>query len=213
MILQVLGYKGKHTELGNFRSFFAFLPPLKTQKWKFWKMSSLYTCEPKITITWCMVPDLGIFLPFYYPLPYPHPTLIPKIKFLIKNDKKCLEILSFYTYMCTIMKIIWYMVPEIKGATDRNFCYFMTFFLPFQTTDILKNQNFTIEKKRLEILSFYLCVTKMTVTWWMVPEISSTTDIIFCRFESFYALLPKKSKFRKKRKKCLEILLFYTSVT
>ena len=95
----------------------------------------------------------------------------------------------------------------------QKFLLFLDIFLPFQTPDILKNQNFTIEKKRLDILSFYSCVPKMTITWWMVPEISSTTDRIFCHFEPFYALLPKKSKFWKKRKKKLEILLFYTSVT
>ena len=147
-------------------------------------------------------PWFGHFFALLLPPTIPPPYIDPKNQIFDKKWKKCLEILSFYTYMCTIMKIIWYMVPEIKGATDRNFCYFMTFFLPFQTPDILKNQNFTIEKKRLEILLFYSCVPKMTITWWMVPEISGTTDRIFCHFEPFYALLPKKSKFRKKRKKC-----------
>ena len=41
---------------------------------------------------------LGHFLPFYH-----HPIMIPKNQnFERKKMKKCLEILSFYTYMCTI---------------------------------------------------------------------------------------------------------------
>ena len=34
----ILRYRAKHTEIGNIRSFFALLPPLKPQKSKFLKM-------------------------------------------------------------------------------------------------------------------------------------------------------------------------------
>ena len=50
----------------------------------------------------------------------------------------------------------------------------------------------------------------------MVPEISRTTDRIFCHFGQFFAHLPSKKlknqNFEKNRKKYLEILSFYTSV-
>ena len=50
------------------------------------KISSLYTCVPKITITWCMVPDLGNFLPCYHPLPPPY--IDPKNQIFDKKWKK-----------------------------------------------------------------------------------------------------------------------------
>ena len=59
-------------------------------------------------------------------------------------------------------------------------------------------------KKRLMILSFYTCVTKMRIIWCMVPEMRSMTDSIFCHFGPFFALLPhyqpEKSKFWKNKK-------------
>ena len=84
--LQFLRYRAKHTEIGNFRSFFALLPPKnpKNQNFEKWKnlleISSFYTCVPKITIIWCMVPEIqsetdrifynwAIFCPFSTPSP------------------------------------------------------------------------------------------------------------------------------------------------
>ena len=67
---------------------------------------------PKYIWMWhCTVPEiqsetdkivchLGCFLPFYAP----PPLMIPKIKILKKKMKKCLVILPFSTYMCTINK-------------------------------------------------------------------------------------------------------------
>ena len=47
-----------------------------------------------------------------------------------KNEKKHLEILSFYK--CEPwMIIIWCMVSEIRSTTDRIFCHFRLFFCPF----------------------------------------------------------------------------------
>ena len=52
------------------------------------------------------------------------------------------------------------------------------------------------------------------IIWCMLPQIWSATDIIFCYFRPFFALLPhywhQKLKFGKKCKKRLEILPFYT---
>ena len=67
-----------------------------------------------------------------------------------------------------------------------------------------------------EILPLQTHVPKMTVTWCIVPEISSATDKLFLSFWTvfctFTPLTTWKNKILKKWKKLLEILLFYTSV-
>ena len=77
-------------------------------------------------------------------------------------------------------------------------------FLPFYPPKNPKNQNFEKWKNLLKISSFYTCVPKITIydnKWCTVPEIQSETDIIFCDFGLFFALLkPKKSKFLKNEK-------------
>ena len=58
------------------------------------------------------------------------PLTTQKIK-VLKNWKKYLDILSFYTcvpYIHDNMKIIWYMVPEILSATPIIYCHFGLFF-------------------------------------------------------------------------------------
>ena len=53
----------------------------------------------------------------------------------------------------------------------------------------------------LEMSSFYTCATKNTIKWCMLTQIWSATDIIFCHFRPFFALLPhywpQKLKFGK----------------
>ena len=57
-------YRAKHTGIDNFRSILALLPPKNPKKQKFerwknlWEISSFYTCVLKITIIWCMVPEI-----------------------------------------------------------------------------------------------------------------------------------------------------------
>ena len=66
--LQFLKYRVWRTEIGNYGSFFALLPPsLKTQnirilkKWKtLLEISSFYKCVPKTTITWNTVSEIQI---------------------------------------------------------------------------------------------------------------------------------------------------------
>ena len=91
---------------------------IKPQKSKFWKMKKfpgdiiiLHMCNKNhnhmIYGSWDMEWDRQniVFLGHFFGLPpSPTPTLmIPKIKILKeKKWKKCQDILSFYTYMCTI---------------------------------------------------------------------------------------------------------------
>ena len=54
------------------------------------------------------------------------------------------------------------------------------------------------------------------IIWCMLTQIWSVTDIFFCHFRSFFALLshywPRKLKFGKNIKTYLEILSFYTYI-
>ena len=137
--------------------FFTPLKPLKIKILKKWKthlvISSFYTCVPKISIIWCTVLEIRsetdrIFCHLGYLFPF-HPPSLPKwsrkLKFW-KKWKKCLEILSFYTYMCTVNED--HMIYGFWNIMcDRQ--KFLSFWAK------LENQNFNIEKKYLEILSFY----------------------------------------------------------
>ena len=97
---------------------------------------------------------LGHFFPFYLPPPLPRPpSNDPKYQNFEKNEKKCLEILSFYTYMCTINEDhIWFLKYKVR---QTEIFKILGHFLAFQPLDNLENQNFNNEKKHLDILSFY----------------------------------------------------------
>ena len=81
-------------------------------------------------------------------------------------------------------------------------------------------QNF--EKWKISwISSFYTCVPKFTIIWFMVSEIQSETNIIFCHFGLLFALLPPplpvmipKIKILKKHMKKIpgDIILLYIHV-
>ena len=123
---------------------------------------------------------MGHFLPFY------SPTLKTQKIIILKKWKKLLEISSFYTSIPKTT-IIWGTVPEIRSENFlsfwSNFCHFTP--LTTRKIKILKKWN-----KHLEMSSFYTCVPKITIIWSMLPEIWNTTDIIFCHFGPFCALLP-----------------------
>ena len=102
-------------------------------------------------------------------------------------------------HICTInqdhdVRFLRYKVQRTK------FFVIMGHFLSFDPPNNPKNQNF-----------------EKTVIWCMVPEISSTTDIIFSHFGLFFAILPppplslktQKIKILKKWKKLLEILSYH----
>ena len=118
------------------------------------------------------------FLPFYSP------------KNLKNQDfekwKKLLEISSFCTCVPKTT-IIWGMVPEIRSETGL-FCHIGQFFALFPPKNT-ENQNFEDWKKHLEISSFYTCVPQMKIIWCAVPDIWSTTHIIFCHFGPVFSLL------------------------
>ena len=140
----------------HFGLFFAPLPYNQPEKSKFWKnekkkslqISSFYTWVPQRTIIWCMFPEIwrvtdrtfclfGLFLFFC--------LTTQKIKIL--NEKKHLEILSFYTCVPQ-MKIIWCMAPKIWSVTDRIFSHFGPFFSPFTPLTVQKIKTLKKWKKK-----------------------------------------------------------------
>ena len=170
--LQFLRYREKHTEIGNFRSFFALLPLKKPQNQNFEKWKNLleilfYTCAPKISIIWCVVPEIrsetgrifchsGPFFALLPPPPPPCPLWTQKTK-ILEKWKKCLNILSFYTNMCTINdNHMMYSSWDMK--CDRIFLSFWTVFCLFTPPNKQKIKILKKWKKSLEILSFYTCV-------------------------------------------------------
>ena len=90
--------------------------------------------------------------------------------------------------MCTINQD--HMMHRYK--VQRTECFaILSHFCPLT---LLTTQKIKILKKKkwkthLEIWSFYTCVLQMRIIWCMVPEILSTTDIIFCHFRLFFTLL------------------------
>ena len=111
------------------RSFFALYPSKNPKNQNFetknlLDTSAFQTSAPKITIIWCIVPEIqsetdNFFLSFWAIFyPFTCPLMIQNIKILIKMKKH-------------------------KSLTDRNFWHFGPFF-PFQPLDKLENQNFNI---------------------------------------------------------------------
>ena len=79
---------------------------------------------------------LGHFLPFYHLT-----SNDPKNQNFEKKWKKYLEILSFYTYICTIKKD--HMICFLKYKVRKTEIFvILGHFLPFQPHDNPKNQNF-----------------------------------------------------------------------
>ena len=97
------------------------------------------------------------------------------------------------------MTVIWCMVPQIEY---NNFFVILDCFLPFYPSNNTKNHNFEKWKKILEISSFYIFVSKITIIWYMVPEIRSETERIFLSFWVIYCLFttpndPENQNFEK----------------
>ena len=128
-----LRYGVRQTEffviLGHFLPFY----PLTTWTIKILKnwnnhleMSSFYTCVPKITIIWCMLPEIWSVTDIIFVIfgPFTH-NRIQKLKFG-KNVTKCLEIL-YYLHMCIMNEDpVMYSFWDIRH-NGQSFCHFGEF--------------------------------------------------------------------------------------
>ena len=159
--------------LGHFLPFYPLKTPkikiLKNEKicWRYHHFTHVYQ---KSQYMICVVPEIQsetdiIFCHFgqffvLLPTPNPPPNDPKNQTFGEKKEKKCLEILSFYTYMCTINEghIIllyihvyhksrsWHMVPEIQGATEQKLSTFWAIFCPFNPLRTWKIKILTLKK-------------------------------------------------------------------
>ena len=183
--------------MGHFLPFYTL--PWKSKKIRILKkklleISSFYTCVPKATIIWGIVPDIRSktdkkfcnFGPFFALLPHYWPQ---KLKFG-KNPKNHRRYYPFL-HMCTIIN--YHMMHSFWDIrrNGKSFLSFWAIFRPLTLPTTQKIKTLKNWKKHLEILSFYTCVPQITVIWRMVPEISSATEIIFCHFGLFFALLTR----------------------
>ena len=127
-------------------------------------------------------------------LPNPLPPNDPENQNFDKNEKECQEVLSLYTYVCTI---------------NEDHMIYGSWKLPGNP----ENQNFKIEKNTWRYYHF----THLHYKWqsyhvWFLRYGARQTEF-FCHSGTFFALLPpygpKKSTFWKNEKKQLKVLSFY----
>ena len=156
-------------------------------------MSSFYTCVPKITIIWCMPPEIWSATDTIFCQFGPGDIIL--------------------LHMCTINED--HMMYGNGSWELRHSRQFLSFWANFSPLTLLTIQQIKILKKwknYLEILSFYTCVPQMTITWCMVLDISSMTDGLFCHFRKFLPFCPSNNSqnqnFEKLKKKYMEILSF-----
>ena len=95
---------------------------------------------------------------------------------------------------------------------DTEFVVILGHFLSLDPPNNLKNQILKKWKKCPEILSFYICVPQMTIMWYMVPDIWSTTDWIFCHLDyslPFYPPNTENQNFEKMKKLPEDIIILH----
>ena len=140
---------------------------------------------------WCTVPEMQSetnrifchFEPFLAPLPTPCPTpptslMIPKVKILGKKWEKYLEIISFYTYMCTINEDHYMIYGSWNIRCNwQKYLSFWGPFLPFQLPGNLENLNFNIEKNTWRYYHFI----HLHYKWYMIWHTISY-DVWFLRY-------------------------------
>ena len=128
--------------------------------------------------------------------------------------KKIQEILSFYPSGPHMVYHIPYDVWSWVIRHNRHiFCHFGSFFVLLPPWQPEKSKFWKNEK--MDILSLYTGVPKMTIIWCMVLEKWSAMDRIFLHFGPFFSLFPSdnmENQYFEKVKKGLEILSFYKCV-
>ena len=168
--------------------------PQNFEKWKnLLEISLFYTCVPKITIIWCMVPEIQsetgrIFCHFGPFFALSAPWQLGKSKFW-KTEKNAWRYYHFtHVYHKWQSYDVWFLSIE---CNEQIFLSFWTIFCPFTPLTTQKIKILKKWKKHLEILSFYTCVTKIRIICYTVPEIWRMTDVIVIfHFGLFFALLP-----------------------
>ena len=160
--------------------------------------------QTKIFVIW------AIFCPF---CAFFTPLMIPQIKILKKKKrKKCLEILSFYTYMCTINEDHMIYGSWNIRCDRQKFLSFWAIFCPFSPLTTWKIKILTLKKTPGDIIILHICTINdnhmMYGSWDMECNGQNFLSFwtIFCPFTA------QKIKILKKWKTRLEISSFYICV-
>ena len=96
-----------------------------------------------------------------------------------------------FHYITLVYQKSWYDLQLMRYGVWQIKLAMLGHFFPFVLS--LKTKKIRILRKwktLLEIPSFHRCVSKITIIWCKNPEIWSNTNIIFCYFGTFFALLP-----------------------
>ena len=104
-------------------------------------------------------------------------------------------------HMCTIITIIWHMVPEILSATDRIFCHFGQFFVHLPPKNP-KNQNFEKMKKAPGDIILHKCTKNhdhmLCCSWDTMHDGCNSYFLFWAIFCPFTLLTTQKIKILKK---------------
>ena len=146
-----------------------------------------------MTVISCMVPKIWRatdiifchFGPFFAILPLYGPR---KSKFW-KNEQHSWR---YYHFTNTCHKWqshdVWFLRYEMQ---QTEFLIILDHFLPFYSPNNLKNQNFEkLRKIPGDIIISHMCTINNNHIWYIVPEIWSVTERIFCHFGPFFAFSP-----------------------
>ena len=160
--------------------------------------------------SWVTEWDRQNFLSFWVvfcllPPPPPSHLMMPKIKILRKNFKKCLEILSFYKYMCTINQ------DHMIYGSWNIMCDRQKFssFYPFSPLTTWKIKILTLKKTPGDII-FHICTINdnhmMYGPWDMEHNRHNFLSFwtIFCPFTPLWT---QKIKIFKKMEKTPEDII------
>ena len=189
------------------------------EKWKnLLKISSFYTCAPKITIIWCTVPEMQSetekfsfchFGPFFAllspPLPPPSSPKQSQISEFWKKMKKMsgdIILLYIHVYHKWRSYDIWFLKYKVQ---QTEIFVILGHFLPFQPLDNLENQNFNIEKNTWRYYHF----THLHYKWqsydvWFLRYGAQQTELFLSFWAAFCPFTPlwsQESKFLKNEKK------------
>ena len=149
----------------HFGPFFTYFPFNNSEinilkKWKkHLEMSSCYTCVPKISTTWCMLPKIWSatenFLSFWVIFCPFTPLITPKIK-IWKNCTNCLEILSFsHVNHKWMLYDVWFLRYK---ASQRELLVILGQFFIFDSPNNLKNEKCEkMKKSHGNIIIIHLC--------------------------------------------------------
>ena len=110
---------------------------------------------PKITITWCTVTEIQSETAPVPPSSNDHENQNFEEK--KKNEKKCLEILSFYPYMCTINKDHMIYRSSNISLDRKKFLSFRAIFSPFNPLTTWKIKILKLKKTPENIIVLHIC--------------------------------------------------------